>query len=268
MKYQKKSYQTFSYYPMNFKIYLPIILIILLLTSCGGGKDVVYFNDVADFETIVSNEEYETKFKTDDLVGIHVSTLDAEASAPFNLIRGRQEGGFQAEQVDYLVDKDGEIDFPVIGKVKIAGLSPKETSELIRTRLSEYLVNPIINVRLKNFTVSVLGAVNRPGTFKVGEEKLSIMEAIGLAGDINIKGRRDNVQVQRDFGGTRVFYHLDLTSKSALNSPGFFLSQNDVVYVEPNKSGKSESILDQRAGITVSILSVLITSAVFIFTQN
>ncbi len=251
------------------RFFLSVILFsFLLIVSCSTNKNVVYFQDATAYETIVDDSPFVTKLKVDDLVSIHVSTLDPEASEPFNLFRGASEGGFSPEQVDYLVDKNGEIEFPVIGKVKISGLSPDETSELLREKLTDYLKDPIINIRLRNFTVTVLGAVNRPGTYEVNGEKITIMEALGLAGDITIKGRRDNVQVQRDFDGAKVFYDVNLNSKEALKSPAYYLTQNDIVYVEPNKSGKTESVLDQRATIAASIISVLITSTVIILTRN
>ena len=239
-----------------------------LVASCTSSKDVVYFQDANQFETLVDNNTSNTKFKVDDLVSIHVSVLDPEASAPFNLYRGSQEGGMRPEQVDYLVDKNGEIDFPVIGKIKIAGLSPSETQKLLEDRLSDYLVNPIINIRIKNFTVTILGAVSKPGTYPVNGEQITIMEALGMAGDITIKGRKDNVMVIRDFDGTKVYNRINLNQKDALKSPVFYLTQNDVVYVEPNKSGKTASSLDQRASIAVSIISVLITSTVVLLTRN
>ncbi|MEC3966170.1 polysaccharide biosynthesis/export family protein [Flagellimonas halotolerans] len=245
-----------------------MLVIVCLVFSCSPSKDVVYFQDANQFETLVEDNSFTSKFKVDDLVSIHISTLDAEASAPFNLFRGAQEGGISAEQVNYLVDKNGEIDFPVIGKVKIEGLSPSETKELLREKLSDYLKDPIINIRIRNFTVTVMGAVNRPGTYPVNGEKISIMEALGLAGDITIKGRRDNVMVLRDFDGAKVYNRINLNSKEALKSPVYYLTQNDVVYVEPNKSGKTQSNLDQRASIAVSILSVLITSTVVLLTRN
>jgi len=245
-----------------------MLVIVCLVFSCSPSKDVVYFQDANQFETLVEDNSFTSKFKVDDLVSIHISTLDAEASAPFNLFRGAEEGGISAEQVNYLVDKNGEIDFPVIGKVKIEGLSPSETKELLREKLSDYLKDPIINIRIRNFTVTVMGAVNRPGTYPVNGEKISIMEALGLAGDITIKGRRDNVMVLRDFDGAKVYNRINLNSKEALKSPVYYLTQNDVVYVEPNKSGKTQSNLDQRASIAVSILSVLITSTVVLLTRN
>ncbi|MEC7262440.1 MAG: polysaccharide biosynthesis/export family protein [Bacteroidota bacterium] len=244
------------------------IIVACFVVSCSPSKDVVYFQDASQFETLVDDNTFSTKFKVDDLLSIHISTLDPEASAPFNLFRGAEEGGIRPEQVNYLVDKNGEIDFPVIGKVKIEGLSPSETRDLLREKLKDYLKDPIINIRIRNFTVTVLGAVNRPGTYPVNGEQITIMEALGLAGDIAIKGRRDNVMVIRDFDGTKVYNRINLNQKDALKSPVYYLTQNDVVYVEPNKSGKTQSNFDQRTSIAVSIVSVLITSTVILLTRN
>lgn len=246
------------------KLAILALVSILLIVSCTPSKDVVYFQDASQFETLVDENTFSTKFKVDDLVSIHISTLDPEASAPFNLFRGAEEGGIRAEQVNYLVDKNGEIDFPVIGKIKIEGLSPSETRMLLREKLKDYLKDPIINIRIRNFTVTVLGAVNRPGTYPVNGEQITIMEALGMAGDINIKGRRDNVMVIRDFDGTKVYNRINLNQKESLKSPVFYLTQNDVVYVEPNKSGKTQSSLDQRASIMISILSMVVTSTVIL----
>ena len=246
-----------------------LTFLILILTSCGSKKEVVYFQDVGSFETMVDDDSFIPKFKVDDLVSIHVSTLNPEASAIFNLYRGSEiDAGARLEQVDYLVDQQGEIDFPVIGKIKISGLSPEELRVLLREKLAEYLKNPIINIRLKNFTVSILGEVNRPGTYQINGEEITIMEALGLAGDMTIKGMRRNVLVIRDFDGTKVYTRIDLTSKNATKSPVYYLTQNDVVYVEPNQSAITSSSLDNRATIAVSIASVIITSTVFLLTQQ
>jgi len=236
---------------------------LVLIAACSAPQDVVYFQNAGQFETLVDESSFDSKFKVDDLISIHVSTLDPEASAPFNLYRGAEEGigtGMRPEQVNYLVDKNGEIDFPVIGKIKIVGLSPSETKELLRVKLADYLKDPIINIRIRNFTVTVLGAVNRPGTYPINGEQVTILEALGYAGDINIKARRDNVMVIRDFDGTKVYNRINLNQKESLKSPVYYLTQNDVVYVEPNKSGKTQSTLDQRAGIFLSVLSIVITS--------
>lgn len=240
----------------------------VLCSSCASKKDVVYFQNSGRFETLVGEDTFSPKFKIDDLISIHVSTLDPEASVPFNLFRGSQEGGLKPEQVDYLVDQDGNIDFPVIGKIKAAGLSPEELRVLLRERLKDYLKDPIINIRLKNFTVTVLGEVKKPGTYPVNGERITILEAIGLAGDLTIKGMRNNVMVIRDFDGTKVYTKIDLRNKEVLNSPVYYLTQNDVVYVEPNQSAVTSSSLDNRATIAISIASILITSTVILITRN
>ena len=241
------------------------------LISCGASKEeVVYFQDISNFETQVNTNTVITKFKVDDLIGIYVSSLNPETSAPFNLFRGDPSSSSRAEQVDYLVDQAGEIDFPVIGKLKVVGLSPDELRILLRDRLSEYLKDPIINIGLRNFTVTVLGNVNRPGTYPVSGEQITILEAIGLAGDLAITGVRENVLVIRDYSGTKIYNRIDLTSKNMTKSPVYYLTQNDVVYVEPNKRGISQSALDTntKASIAVTIFSVLLTSTVILLTRN
>ena len=245
-----------------------LILLVLLLSSCATKKEVVYFQNTGDFETLVDKNSFTPKFKIDDLVSIYVSTLDSEASAPFNLFRGGSEGGVSPEQVDYLIDRDGQIDLPVIGKVKIAGLSGEEVRVLLRDKLSDYLKDPIINIRLRNFTISVLGEVRRPGTYPVEGERITIMEALGFAGDLTIKGKRENVMVIRDFDGTKVYTRIDLTKKEALSSPVYYLTQNDIVYIEPNKSAITASALDNRATIAVSIASILITGTILLITRT
>ena len=243
------------------------ILAAVMLSSCATRQEVVYFQNTGNFETLVDKNSFTPKFKVDDLVSIHVSTLNPETSAPFNLYRGASEGGIRPEQVDYLIDKDGEIDFPVIGKIKIAGLSSEEVRVLLREKLSEYLKDPIINIRLRNFSVTILGEVNRPGTYSVNGERITVLEALGLAGDLTIKGIRENVMVIRDFDGTKVYTRIDLTNKDALSSSVYYLTQNDVVYVEPNNSAIKTSTLDNRASIYVSIASLLITSTVLLITR-
>ncbi len=254
--------------------FIVISILSLFFFSCASKKDVVYFQDTQDYETLVSDNSYAYKFKVDDLLSINVSTLDPEASIPFNLLtapQGQITGGGgvgQAQQIDYIVNKDGDIDFPVLGEVNILGLTPNETKELLKEKLKIYLKNPIINIRLRNFTVTVLGQVARPGTYEVNGEQITVLEALGLAGDLDIKGERTNVLIIRDFNGTKISQRIDLTKKAALNSPVYYLTQNDVVYVEPNKSAVTSSALDNRATIAISIASVLITSTVLILTSR
>ena len=171
--------------------------------------------------------------------------------------------------MDYLIDKEGNIDFPVLGKVELVGLTTEQAKQKIREILQkDYLKDPIVNMRIKNFRVTILGEVNKPGTYTVESERVTIFEALGLAGDLKIKGKRDNVLVIRDFNGTKTYTRVDLTSKALINSPVYFLTQNDVVYVEPNKSAITSASLDNRVTIAVSILSMLVTSAVVIITNS
>ncbi|MRH99180.1 polysaccharide export protein [Kriegella sp. EG-1] len=247
--------------------FLSVCLIVLIFSSCASKKDIVYFQNAGDYETIVSDNSHTNKFKIDDVLSIHVSTFDPQASMPFNLLKGAEEGGIKAEQVDYIIDKNGEIDFPVLGAIKLVGLSPEEAKLFLKEKLSPYLKDAIVNIRLKNFTVTVLGEVNRPGTYPVDGEQITVLEAIGLANDLTIKGLRKNVMVIRDFNGTKVYTRIDLTQKESLNSPVYYLTQNDVVYVEPNESAVNSSAFDSRVSVWVSIASLLITSTVLLITR-
>lgn len=250
---------------MHQKIKHSLILFIIAcaIVSCTSPKKVVYFQDSQDFETIVTENRFEPKFKVDDVISIYVATLNPEASVPFNLTIGMSANG-QSETLDYIVDKNGDIEFPVIGKVSVLGLSPDELKDNLKDRLSSYLKDPIINVRLRNFTVTVLGEVRSPGTYPIIGEQVTILEALGLAGDLTIKGKRENVMVIRDFDGVKVYNRLDLTSKDVMNSPAYYLTQNDVVYVEPNNSAVSSSSLDNRTTIAISLLSLVVTTTILL----
>lgn len=256
---------------IHLKFYRKVLFVVLsalFLASCGSKKDIVYFQDAKNFETVVDTDSFVPRFKIDDVVSIYVSTLNPEASVPFNLFRGSGGSAGQSEQVDYIVDSKGEIDFPVVGKIKIAGLSPEELRVLLRDRLSDFLKDPIINIRLQNFTVTILGEVAQPGTYQVIGERVTILEALGLAGDMTIKGMRKNVLVIRDFDGTKVYTRIDLTKKNFMESPVYYLTQNDVVYVEPNNSAVASSSLDNRLSIAVSLLSLVVSTTIILITRN
>lgn len=251
---------------LNLKNFCIIICLFMLVTSCGSKKDIVYFQNIKDFETIVDTDTFTPRFKVNDIVSIHVSTFDLEAVKPFNLLRN--SGGSNPESIDYLIDIEGNIDYPVLGKIKLLGLTLEEGKELFKEKLGEdYLNDPIINLRIKNFRVTVSGEVVKPGVYFVSGERVTLMEALGMAGDLTIKGRRDNVLVVRDFNGTKTYTRVDLTSKELFNSPVYYLTQNDYVYVEPNKSAISSAFLDSRATTAISIASIIITSTIIILTR-
>ena len=212
---------------------------LIILSSCGSSKKVVYLQD-ADVNRRVKTEiEYKTVIHPDDLLSIVVSCDDLESALPFNtpMIGLGNQVTSSSQQIPrgYLVDKAGEIDFPVLGKLKVEGISRNELSEMLKEKLSLYLKNPIVTIQFLNFKVTVLGEVRNPGSYKVNSERISILDALGMAGDLQINAKRKNVLVMREDGNEKVFSRVDLTSSELLHSPFFYLQQNDVVYVEPSR---------------------------------
>ncbi|UKM63965.1 polysaccharide export protein [Flavobacteriaceae bacterium GSB9] len=253
---------------MSVKLFVNKILIslcmvgILFIFSCSPKKEVAYFQNAKNFETIVDTDTFEPKIKVDDNLSISVTTFDMEAAKPFNLFR---EAGSSGQIINYLVDVEGNIDFPVLGKIKVIGLTVSQAKNLIQKKLEDgYLKDPVVIVRILNFKVSVLGEVNNPGTFTISGERISLMQAIANAGDLTIKGRRDNVLVVRDFKGTKTYTRVDLTNKELFNSPVYYLTQNDIVYVEPNHSASSGYFVDARLGTILSISSFVLGIVVLV----
>ncbi|GAA4282071.1 polysaccharide biosynthesis/export family protein [Gaetbulibacter aestuarii] len=244
-----------------------IVLLIFLTTSCKTRKDVVYFQNVKNFETMVDTETFNAKLKVGDILSIYVSTLVPSAAEPYNLV---MKSGSNSQLIDYLIDVDGNIDFPVLGKIKLLGLTLEEAKQLLKKKFADgnLLKDPVIIIRLKNYRVTVAGEVRSPGVYPASGERMTILEAIGLAGDLTIKGRRDNVLVIRDFNGTKTYTRIDLTSKELFNSPVYFLTQNDFVYVEPNNSAVSGASGDSRINTLITITSFLITTALIFVTRN
>lgn len=245
---------------------IAIVFILFALTSCVTKKDIVYFQNVKDFETIVDTDSFEAKLKVGDIISITVTTLNPEVSAPYNPVT---PGGV-GQAVDYLIDIEGNIDFPILGKIKVIGLTTEETKQLLKSKFEDgqLLKDPVIIIRILNYRVTIQGAVNAPGVYPVVGERISILEALGLAGDLSINGRRDNILVIRDFNGTKTYTRIDLTSKEVFNSPVYYLTQNDYVYVEPNNSAISNASGDSRIGTIISITSFLLTTALIFVTRN
>ncbi|MDT0558722.1 polysaccharide biosynthesis/export family protein [Ichthyenterobacterium sp. W332] len=259
---------------MSTKNSITIKVLVLMLTlsmfSCGSRKDIVYFQDEPiSSEDFPKQNSFEIIYKADDLITINVSGLDPEAVKPFNLpavtydamssITTDLNTQGQRRMLTYLIDKEGNIEFPVIGTVKLGGLTRTEATVKMKTILSEYIKDPIVNIRLANFTISVLGEVNRPGTFTVQDERISIPEALGLAGDLSIYGKRDNIFLIREVDGQKKYAKIDLTSISVVNSPVYYLTQNDVIYVEPNKARIRQSSYNQNNGLVVSAIGTIAT---------
>lgn len=250
---------------MNYRNLIITFLIIGFLSSCASRKDLVYFQDEAVTESIKMSEYQQLTYKIDDLLAINVSALDPEAARPFNLpaasfntdVTANVQGGVR--QQTYLVDYDGNIDFPVLGTIKVAGLTRTELTNLLKSRLEEYLKNPIVNVRLANFNVTIIGEVSRPGTFNIQDERITLLEALGLASDLTIFGKRSNVMLIRENDGKKKFAKIDLTSINTINSPLFYLQQNDVIYVEPNNARVRQASYNQNNSVLISAIGTLTT---------
>ena len=245
---------------------LLLILIIVALSSCTSSKEIIYFQDepVSSLETI--NLTSDIVYKPNDLITINVSALDPETVKPFNLpvitntiSSLRPQGDIKMQT--YIVDINGNIEFPVLGSIKVGGLSRIQATLMLKERISEYVTDPIINIRLTNFTVTVLGEVNKPGSYTIEDEKISLLEAIGLAGDLTIHGKRENVFLIREENGVKRFTKFDLTSINVINSPSFYLEQNDVVYVEPNPAKIRSASYNQNYIVIISAIGTLATIA-------
>ena len=242
----------------------------LSLTACVSPKKVVYLQDE---EGVALNEEvatFEPTIQVGDLLRIFVGGPEAKAVIPFNLYEtpiNTGAGSFNANGtiIPYLVDADGQIDFPQLGKLKVAGKTTKELNKELNETLSQYIQKPTINIRIENFKVTVLGEVKQPGTYTITNERVTILEALGMAGDLDYQGKRKDVTLVREVDGKRTVAEIDLTSRDLFNSPYYYMAQNDVLYVAPNNTKVNSSGAGPTTTILISSLSLLISFfAVFI----
>ncbi|AEW03332.1 sugar transporter [Niastella koreensis] len=219
---------------------LAVLVCSLLLSSCASTKSVVYLKDAKDSEVSIY-DKLEPVIQRNDLLSITVSSPNAIASQPFNtaISVSTQLVGYTSTQAyGYLVDQDGYIDIPMLGRIKAAGLTKKELKDKITDLLvdNKFLMQPVVSVRYLNFKVTVLGEVARPMVINAPDEKINILEALGFAGDMTVYAKRDNVVLIREEGGKRITKRLNLNNDEILKSPYYNLKTNDIVYVEPNKT--------------------------------
>ena len=239
------------------------IILITVFSSCVSKKDIVYFQYDKINQAEVSNS-YKTIIKPDDLLQITITALDIEAVRPFNLAAVTYSTSSNsaigvAQQQTYLVDTKGEIEFPVLGKIKIGGLTRDETIDLLKSKLSpDYIKDPNVNIRIANYKISVMGDVDRPGSYNIPNERITILDALALAGDVNISGQRNNILIIREEENKKVQYRVDIRSNLLLTSPVYYLQQNDVVYVEPNYARIQSASSNSNTSLVISISSVLV----------
>ncbi|AUS05826.1 polysaccharide biosynthesis/export family protein [Pseudotamlana carrageenivorans] len=248
--------------PFSLSYYLGILALTLLLGACASRENIQYFQKIDYTQLSDSIAHTEPEIQVGDLLNITITATNAEAALPFNLFEAPIIGTMNvnaARPLPYLVDTDGYINFPVLGQLHIAGNTTKALTLLLEDKLSSYIQDPVINIRFANFRVSVLGEVNKPGTFPVTNEHVSIIEAITLAGDLTIYGKRDEVLLIRMENGTKKYIPLDLTQKTILESPYFYVKQNDIIYINPNKTKVNASAVGPNTSVILSSLSILLT---------
>ncbi|PTT02674.1 hypothetical protein DBR11_04200 [Pedobacter sp. HMWF019] len=245
-----------------------ILVFIALCFSCGSTKKTIYFSDLdsSRVKQIPAAEFHEPLIQTDDILSITVQTVDPTAALPVNqpsnppaAIASSAPGTVSG----FLVDKDGYVELPMLGMIKVAGLTTVEAKKAVRAIALKYYKNPTIQLRFANFKITVLGEVAKPATYIVPNEKVSILDAISLAGDLTIYGKRQNIMLIRDYGTWKDVIRLDLGSSSLMASPYFYLKQNDVVYVEPNKAKVAVNNAPKNQFITIILaVATLIVTAV------
>ncbi len=246
------------------KVILFIAIYTSIITGCAPRRDLVYFSNLAKQTSEVKLQGQEVKIQQNDLLSVSINSLNQESNVLFavNTRNANSENNYKVE--GYLVSKDGMINLPVVGSVRLEGLSIEQAQATISKELDKYVKKPVVDVQLVNFKVTVIGEVNRPSTFTVQGDNINLLEALGMAGDMTVYGKRENILVIRQQDGQRVMKRLNLNNQDVMDSPFFYLKQNDVVYVEPDKSKAIEYSPNTRIMpvviASISAVAVLITA--------
>ena len=258
------------------KLLIPFVLmtIVLLLDACSSAKQVAYFQNIDSTSLTASKGLYDARIMPKDLLTITVVTSDPSTSKPFNLsiqntlgTDGRL-GSTTGSLLQYLVNNDGDIDFPVVGTVHVAGLTKDQCEDLIKSKVKPYLAeseNPVVTVSMSSYRVTVAGEVTSPKVVPVSTEKMSVLEALAQAGDLTIYGRRDNVLLMRENAdGQKEAHRLNLNDANIINSPYYYVQQNDYIYVEPNSVKAKNSAIGQSTTLWFSFVSILTSVAALV----
>ena len=258
------------------KLFFPIVImtIVLLLNSCQSAKQVAYFQNIDSVSLAASKGLYDARIMPKDLLTITVVTSNPETSQPFNLsiqstlgTDGRM-GNSTGSLLQYLVDNDGNIEFPVVGTLHVGGLTKDQCEVLIKDKVKPYLAsseNPVVTVSMSSYRVTVAGEVTTPKVVPVSTEKMSVLEALAQAGDLTIYGRRDNVLLIRENAdGQKEAHRLNLNDANIINSPYYYVQQNDYIYVEPNSTKAKNSAIGQSTTLWFSFVSILTSIAALV----
>lgn len=244
-----------------------LILTFLSFGACVSTKKTVYFGNIPEDDPTIQLPEYQEPIvQIDDILHITIQTIDGGTTTAINQLSGGAAHAGNPAPVSngnapngYLVDDDGQITLPMLGTLKVAGLTTSEVRALIGDIASNYFKNPTVQVRFANFKITVIGEVSKPATYTVPNEKVTLLDAIGMAGDLTIYGKRQTVLLIRDVKGKKEFVRFDLNDYSTFTSPYFYLKQNDVVYVEPTRSraNANNAATFQIVSLALSALSVI-----------
>ncbi len=250
--------------------YLRFLLIAILFSSCVPKQQILYLQGSQISGNTSTN--YEPLIQKDDLLFINISSSEAEAVAPFNLDSQSKDissstSGFSNQKQTYLVDNLGNIEFPIIGTLNAAGYSVNEFRDLLKTKLKSFVTDAVINIRIVNFKVTVTGEVAQPGVVTTGSQRFTLFDALAMSGDLTLYGRRDNILIVRDFQGIKTYNRVDITKADFVNSPFYYLDQNDLIYVEPRKAKIDSTAIGANVPFIVSIVGILLTTTLILTTK-
>lgn len=239
------------------------LLTLVALSSCTSKEKIVYFQNIQSIGS--EPQSYEPRIKADDLLLIFVSSPTPGAAAEFNLPaigvidKNSDMASGQIRFQTYLVNNMGEIEFPVLGKLKLGGLTKSQAVNMLKEKLSAYFANPIVNFRISNYKVTLAGEVTRPGAIPLVSERITLPEALAQAGDLTIYGDRKNILIVRDTDGVKTYNYVDITSVEFFKSDFYYLSQNDYIYVYPNQTKVNSSVVGPNITVGISALSLVLT---------
>ncbi len=240
--------------------------LIILSSSCSPRRNLVYFSNLSDKQTEsqLITADREPKIQMNDLLSVTVNTLSSESNLLFAINSNNINKSGYFEKEGYRVDKNGNINLPVAGNIALEGLTIEQAQQRLVSTLNKYVRNPIVNIQFLNFRITVIGEVNQPSTLNVANNQINLLEALGMAGDLTAYGKRENVLVIREVEGKRTMARMNLNKKEILDSPFFYLKQNDVIYVEPDKAKSLEYSPNNRlmplVVATISAVAVLSTA--------
>lgn len=244
----------------------------LLFASCASRESIVYYQDIDQQTRVVGT--HNTLIQPDDLLMIIVSAQNPLAAEAYNLTANlsvdpdNQSAGGGSQQQLYLVDSEGYIDFPVLGRLLIGGKTKEQVSDEMHALIAKDIKDAVINIRLMNYKVTVMGEVNRPGVHKINSERITLPEALSLSGDLTKYGKRDNILITRETTEGITTQRVDLTSTDFMQSDYFYLKQNDIVYVEPNKTSVNSSGVGPNISIYLTVISLLLTTTALILSNT